>query len=147
MNVAQPLLIPSAVHVAMVAHCLRESPLECCGVLGGLGRIVDSFYPFRNAKQSETRYEADPSDVIRAVVELRKRGAEFVAIYHSHPKWQAVPSRTDLAENHYGDLPRIIVSLLDETPVVRAWKLCSDSYEEIPVTVLPTQVEPTTGTG
>ncbi|MDB5353517.1 MAG: mec [Planctomycetota bacterium] len=141
------LLIPAPIQAAMVAHCLREAPLECCGVLGGNGRTVDSFYPLRNAKQSETRYEADATEVIRAVVELRGRGAEFVAIYHSHPKWQAVPSQTDLNENHYGDLPRIIVSLLGETPEVRAWRLDPENYEEIPVTVVPTQVEPTAGTG
>ena len=27
---------PPTIHDAMVAHCLREAPLECCGLLGGV---------------------------------------------------------------------------------------------------------------
>ena len=141
---SEPLTIPAAILQEMIAHCLRDAPLECCGVLGGIGRIVDAFYPFRNVMSSETRYEADPRDIIHAVRELRKRGAEFVAIYHSHPKWAAIPSKTDLAQNHYGDLPRIIVSLLSDPPEVRVWKLDPETYEEIPWT-LP--VEDSAGTG
>ena len=73
-----------------------------------------SFYPLRNELQSETRYNADPHDLIAAQIELRRRGAEILAIYHSHPAWQAIPSQTDLAENYYGPVPRIIVSLLGD---------------------------------
>ncbi len=105
------LEIPRDHHDAMVAHCLRESPMECCGILGGFRPRVSSFHPLRNAAASETRYDADPHDLIDAVVALRERGAEILAIYHSHPRWEAIPSRTDLEENHYGPVPRIIVSL------------------------------------
>ena len=116
----------------MVAHCVREAPLECCGLLGGLGPLVSSFHPMRNASSSEVRYDADPRDLIEAVQTLRARGAEILAIYHSHPRWAAIPSRTDLVENHYGDVPRIIVSLLVEPPEVRAWRLDPETYEELP---------------
>ena len=57
---------------------------------------------------------------------------KILAIYHSHPRCEAIPSRTDLRENYYGAVPRIIVSLLDETPDVRIWRLDPDSYEELP---------------
>jgi [CysO sulfur-carrier protein]-S-L-cysteine hydrolase len=125
------LEVPRDLHDAMVAHCLREAPLECCGILGGFAPLVSSFHPLRNAAASETRYDADPHDLIGAVVALRERGAEILAIYHSHPRWQAVPSQTDLAENHYGPVPRIIVSLIGESPEVRVWRLDADSYHEL----------------
>jgi proteasome lid subunit RPN8/RPN11 len=124
----------------MVAHCVREEPLECCGILGGVLPRVTSFHPLRNAAASETRYDADAQDLIDAVVAMRQRGAEILAIYHSHPRWEAVPSRTDLRENYYGPVPRIIVSLLGETPVVRVWRLDPDSYQELPWRI----VEPAT---
>ena len=126
-----PLLIPAEHHDAMVAHCVREAPLECCGLLGGLSPMVSSFHPLRNASRSEIRYDADPRDLIAAVQDLRARGAEILAIYHSHPRWAAVPSLTDLAENHYGDVPRIFVSLLGPVPEVRIWRLGADSFEEL----------------
>ena len=135
-----PLLIPADVHDAMVGHCLREAPLECCGLLGGIASRVTSFHPLRNASASETRYDAYPQDLINAVVDLRRRGAEILAIYHSHPRWAAIPSQTDLAENHYGAVPRIIVSLLGPTPEVRVWRLDPHSYEELPWRIDPSTV-------
>ena len=126
------LLIPRTFHDAMVDHCVREAPLECCGLLGGVAPTVGSIYPLRNASASETRYDADARDLIEAVGKIRESRTEILAIYHSHPRWEAVPSRTDLRENHYGDVPRIIVSLLGDTPVVRVWRLDPDSFEELP---------------
>lgn len=126
------LEIPRDFVQAMVEHCQRESPLECCGLLGGIAHRVSSFHPLRNSAASETHYDADPRDLINAVIALRDRKAEILAIYHSHPKWEAVPSRTDLAENHYGEVPRIIVSLLGDAPTVRIWRLDPESYVELP---------------
>ena len=138
---ARALVIPVAIHDAMVAHCVRDAPMESCGILGGVAPEVSSIHPLRNAMASETRYEADARDVVAAVVELRKRGAEIVAIYHSHPKWAAIPSKTDLETNYYGDVPRIIVSLLGATPKVRIWRLNPDSYEELSWPLVPLAVE------
>jgi proteasome lid subunit RPN8/RPN11 len=133
MNETEAVLsIPGDIHEAMVAHCQREAPLECCGILGGIAPLVSSFHPLRNVAASETRYDADPRELINAVVSLRQRGAEILAIYHSHPRWAAIPSQTDLRENHYGDVPRIIVSLLGDVPEVRIWRLGPDSFDELP---------------
>jgi len=128
----QALEIPREIHEAMIAHCVREAPLECCGILGGVAPpLVTSIYLLRNESQSETRYSADPHDLITTQLELRRRGEEILAIYHSHPRWNAIPSRTDLAENYYGEVPRIIVSLLGDRPDVRVWRLDPDSFEEL----------------
>jgi [CysO sulfur-carrier protein]-S-L-cysteine hydrolase len=126
-----PLEIPAEIHDAMVAHCLREAPLECCGILGGVASRVSSFHPLRNVAASETRYDADPQDLIQAWVWLRENGSEIAAIYHSHPRWAPIPSATDLRENHYGPVPRIIVSLLAVPPEVRVWRLEPDTYHEL----------------
>jgi len=153
---AAPHAIPADLVEAMVAHCRREAPLEGCGLLGGVPPLVSSFHPLRNTEASPVRYNADPRDLIAAVTALRARGAEILAIYHSHPDHAAVPSRTDLRENHYGDVPRIIVSLLGPEPDVRIWRLGPDSYEELPWTRLPPSgggagpglgVEPAAGSG
>jgi proteasome lid subunit RPN8/RPN11 len=138
-----PLEIPRQLHDLMVAHCQREAPLECCGILGGLSPRVSSIHPLRNDLASETRYEADAGDLIEAHLDLRERGADILAIYHSHPRWQAVPSQTDLDLNHYGPVPRIIVSLSGLVPEVRVWRLDADSFEELPWRI----VEPDPGGG
>jgi [CysO sulfur-carrier protein]-S-L-cysteine hydrolase len=133
-----PLLIPADIHDAMVAHCLRDAPRECCGLLGGIGGRVSSIHPLRNTSpRSEIHYDAHPQDLIDAVVDMRKRGDGPLAIYHSHPRWEGVPSLTDLRENHWGALPRIIVSLLGPVPDVRVWRLDPDSYEALPWQIVP----------
>jgi proteasome lid subunit RPN8/RPN11 len=126
-----PLLIPRDIHDAMVAHSVREAPLECCGILGGVYPRVSSFHPLRNAAASETRYDADPRDLIGAVVAIREQQAEILAIYHSHPRSEPVPSEIDLKENHCGTVPRIIVSLQAPQPEVRVWQLEAESYCEL----------------
>ena len=129
-----PLLIPRSILDAMIDHCRREAPRECCGLLGGVPPAVSSIDPLRNTEveAGETRYNADPADLVAAVRRLRDRNAEILAIYHSHPRWAPIPSRADLDLNYYGAVPRIIVSLLDDKPQVRAWRLDPDSYEELP---------------
>lgn len=126
-----PLEIPSRILEEMVDHCRREAPIEACGLLGGDPPRVDAIYPLRNAAESETRYDADPNDLIAAVRSMRGRGAQILAIYHSHPKWPAIPSDTDLRENYYEDVPRIIVSLREPVAEVRVWRLDPDGFEEL----------------
>lgn len=125
------LLIPANIVDMMIAHCLRENPLECCGLLGGVPPRVSSFHPLRNVAASETRYTADPQQLVEAWRWLREHQAQILAIYHSHPRWEAVPSNTDLKENYWGDTPRIIVSLLTDPPVVRVWRLDPESFTEL----------------
>jgi len=141
-----PLLISEAVLDAMVGHCRREFPNECCGILGGLPPRASSFFPLRNiAEEPRTCYNADPGEMIAAHSELRARGEEHIAIYHSHPSSRAFPSRVDLSRNYHGALPRIIVSMLEEPPDVRAWRLDADSYEELPWRAVPVEPAPPRG--
>lgn len=133
----ESLEIPASILQAMIDHCVREAPLEACGLLGGVPPRVSSFHPLRNAARSETRYDADPTDLVAAVRDLRNREAQILAIYHSHPKWSAIPSGTDLRENYYEDVPRIIVSLQHSEPEVRIWRLRPDGYDELPWRAVP----------
>lgn len=130
------LVIPRAIVNAMLEHAARELPLECCGILGGAEAGVRSIFPLTNIERSPTRYLADSRELVRAVRSLRDRGEEIVAIYHSHPSSPPFPSRTDLAENHYGDLPRIIISFWEAAPRIEAWTLLEHSYEPSPWRVL-----------
>jgi proteasome lid subunit RPN8/RPN11 len=135
---AQPLEIPADILEDITAHCRRESPLECCGILGGVWPRVMAVHPLRNIAASETRYEADPHQLVEAWRQLRERGWEILTIYHSHPRWRAVPSATDRQRNYWGAMPHIIVSLLTDPPEVRIWRLYETTQREL----LWLQVEP-----
>jgi proteasome lid subunit RPN8/RPN11 len=137
-----PLLIPTDIRDAMVAQCQREDPLECCGILGGVWPRILSFHPLRNIAASETRYDADPQELVQAWRSLRERQQEILAIYHSHPRWRAVPSATDLKKNYWGTMPHVIISLLKDPPELRVWRLDPDSYQELSWTLIEPTGEP-----
>ncbi|MFM1801411.1 MAG: hypothetical protein RJA81_763, partial [Planctomycetota bacterium] len=122
------LTIHPEIFESMIQHCLRDAPLECCGILAGKSGMAWRIYVLPNSDQSETRYNADPQALIRAVQSMRRDGTEIMAIYHSHPRWPAIPSQTDLRENYYGEVPRIIVGLLQQPPECRVWRFYSDPY-------------------
>jgi [CysO sulfur-carrier protein]-S-L-cysteine hydrolase len=126
----EPLVIPAEIYDAMVAHCTRASARACCGILGGSPPQASAIYPLGNVAANPRRYEADSSDLIRTAIDLRDRDLTIVAIYHYSPASPPIPSQTDLAENHYGDTPRVIVSL-GKTISVRVWRLTAQSYDEL----------------
>jgi proteasome lid subunit RPN8/RPN11 len=53
----------------------------------------------------------------------RRHGIEFLAVYHSHPTSEPVPSRKDRDRNYSTDVVNLIVSLKSDVPEVRAWWL------------------------
>jgi proteasome lid subunit RPN8/RPN11 len=131
--VAEKLWILDRVWNSMVEHALREAPLECCGLLAGSEEICAEIYPLVNERKSPVAYAAEPHSLVQAFRSMRARQQELLAIYHSHPTAPAIPSRTDLMENYYGELPRVIISLVTDPPTVRAFVLYEDSFGEIPI--------------
>ncbi len=126
------LTIPEPILAEMLAHLRRELPNEGCGLLLGRDGLASELFPLRNVSASPVHYSADPQDLITAYHKLRAEELAIVAIYHSHPRTAPTPSRVDLRENYYGDVPRLIVSFRAEPPEIRNWRLDPDSYEELP---------------
>jgi proteasome lid subunit RPN8/RPN11 len=137
------LLVPRNLLDALVAQALAEQPNECCGLLagkregpaeaeksaGGVARVVERF-PLVNALASPVRYESDGPSMLRAHRDMRARGLDILAVYHSHPTSDPVPSRTDLACNYYPGVVHLIVSLTTTPPRVRGWWLTETDYRE-----------------
>lgn len=114
----------------MVEQARAELPHECCGLLAGIldaadperpaGRVLRR-YPLANALASPKEYESDPKGLFAAFKDMRKEGLEHLAIYHSHPTSEPVPSQTDRARNWYGtEVMHLIIALQGE-PAVRGW--------------------------
>src|SRR6266545_647916 len=110
------LAIPDLLLEEVFAHAREEAPLECCGLLAGtitdgVG-VVTARYGIENVVRSATEYETDARGMLHAFRDMRERGIELLAIYHSHPTSEPVPSRRDIDRNTYGDsVVHLIVSL------------------------------------
>jgi DNA-directed RNA polymerase specialized sigma24 family protein len=92
--------------------------------------LVVSRYPLVNEAASPTEYLSEPYSMFAAEKNRRTDELEFLAIYHSHPTSDPVPSRTDRERNYSPDVMNLIVSLKNDEPVVRAWWLTADSHRE-----------------
>jgi [CysO sulfur-carrier protein]-S-L-cysteine hydrolase len=122
----------------MVAHAREDLPNECCGLIGGTGDMAQTLYRARNAFASPFSYRVDPADQYRIIEkEMRDRGEELVAIYHSHTKSSAYPSQTDLNEAaSWPEQVYLIVSLADpEAPDVKAFWLKDGKIAEAELVV------------
>jgi proteasome lid subunit RPN8/RPN11 len=130
------LHIPRHLYDAMLAQAVAEMPNECCGLLAGTARdgigLVTQRYPLVNvAPNPAVEYLAEPG-LPAAVRSARERGAEVIAIYHSHPTSAPLPSRKDRDMSPgWGEIMvHLIISLAAGEPEVKAWRLtATDSTE------------------
>ena len=125
----------------MVDHCRGERPNEACGLLATHKERVVKVFRMTNASGSPVRYSLDAAEQLAAYKKIDKEGWELGGIFHSHTHTEAYPSPTDVREAHE-DVPYVIVSLADESPDIRAFRITKDNWrdedglvEEIPVVI------------
>ena len=111
----------------MLAHARAELPAECCGLLAGtiengIGHVTQHL-PLVNALDSPTEYESEPRSMFAAYKAMRAAGTEVLAVYHSHPTSDPIPSRRDLERSYSETVVNLIVGLKGGEPDVRAWWL------------------------
>jgi proteasome lid subunit RPN8/RPN11 len=122
----------------MVAHAYDGLPLEACGLLAGHpGRDdVTRFYPCRNAEQSSRIYTVHPQDFMRADRDAEDDGLAIVGVMHSHTHTEAYPSPTDVAQAPDPDWHYVIVSLRQDEPVLRSYRIVDGAIAEEVVDLL-----------
>ncbi len=117
----------------LVAHARDDAPNECCGYMRAKDGVVEEVFRADNPRKSPYGYELDHQSLFAANA-LDDEGFE-VGIYHSHPRSPAEPSQTDINLAHYPDWTYVIVSLADDEPSVRAWRIAAGRVEEEDVVV------------
>lgn len=132
------LHISRALLDAVIAHARAEWPNECCGLLAGSadGRVTRHF-PIRNDLASPTEYLTNARDLLDAMKASRADGIEVLAIYHSHPASDPIPSKTDLANNTWGETAmHVIVGLAGIQASIRGWWLGETDFQEAKIVVV-----------
>ena len=119
----------------IISHAREAAPHECCGLIGGTAEgEAKTIYHARNiAGNPLVTYEAAPEDLFDAQRQMRDRGEQLIAIYHSHPRaTDPEPSQTDVRLAYYPSAVYLIIGLGNEEPCVRAFRINErDGWESI----------------
>ena len=115
----------------MVGHAYDGLPDEACGLLAGPPGTTrcTRFYACRNAAESSKVYTVDPKDHLRADRDAEARGLELIGVMHSHTHTEAYPSPTDVAQAPDPAWHYVIVSLRDEAPTLRSYRIVDGAIE------------------
>ena len=120
---------------ALVQHARDEAPNECCGYVRAADGVVQEVVRAENPRRSPYGYELDSKSLL-ATNELDDDGFE-IGIYHSHPRSPAEPSQTDINLAQYPHWTYLIVSLQNDEPVVRAWRIADRQVTEEDLLLAP----------
>ena len=125
------LKIDKRLYAEIIAHASQGAPEEVCGILAGKDGVVSRVYPGRNvATNPRLRYEMDPQQQFEAMREIETAGEHMVGIYHSHPHSPAYPSHVDKELAFYPDSVYVIVSLAQNPPLARAFRIADSQVSE-----------------
>jgi proteasome lid subunit RPN8/RPN11 len=119
----------------MIGDCYEGLPNEACGLIGGTGGNGARCYPITNVANSSRIYELDPKQHLRADRDAEDNGMQIIAVYHSHTHTVAYPSPTDVQQAPDPSWHYILVSLADEAPSVRSYRIVDGNITEEPVVV------------
>ena len=125
------LELTHAAWMAMIGHAYDGLPDEACGLLAGpIGSDrVTAFYPCRNAAASSKLYAIEYPEIEAADTDAASRGLDLKGTMHSHTHTDAYPSPTDvqMADPSWC---YVIVSLRQDAPVLRAYRIRGDTIVE-----------------
>lgn len=136
------LRLDTAQWLQLRALAYAALPEEMCALLAGdpgagaaNSAVVRWIYPCRNAAASAKVYTVDPRDHLRADRDADHRGWEIIGVVHSHTHTPAHPSPTDIAQAPDPTWRYPILSLADDQPSLRSWRIVDGNIAEEAVVV------------
>ena len=135
-NPTAPVTLPRPLVNQLLTEAQQHPGVEVCGLVGK-GPNSTRCYPIANrADNPASEFLLDAEQQIDAMRQMRERGEELYAIYHSHPDGPALPSATDQRLAAYPGVLYLIISL-GTTGVLemRGFQLSSERIDEVALEV------------
>jgi len=127
-------------YATIIGSCYDGLPDEACGLLlgpldggGEPTGVITEARPCRNADASARTYTVEPRDLLAAMRAAEARGDEIVGVWHSHTHTDAYPSPTDVRQAVDPAWLYVIVSLRDQEPVLRSYRIVDEQIRETSV--------------
>ena len=118
----------------IVAHAEKEAPIEACGLIAGElsdgDKIVKKVYILTNTDHAEEHFTLDPKEQLAAIKDMRANGLVPLGNWHSHPVSPSRPSQEDKRLAYDSSASYMILSLMDEEPVLNSFHIEGDTAEK-----------------
>jgi len=118
----------------IVAHAKKEAPVEACGLiageLSGEDKIIKKVYILTNTDHAEEHFTLDPKEQLFAVKDMRANGLVPLGNWHSHPVSPSRPSDEDKRLAYDSSASYLILSLIDDEPVLNSFHIQGDKAEK-----------------
>ncbi len=118
----------------IVAHAKKEAPIEACGLIAGRldgdDKIVEKIYILTNTDHAEEHFTLDPKEQLMAIKDMRALGLTPLGNWHSHPVSPSRPSDEDKRLAYDSSASYMILSLMDEEPVLNSFHIEGDTAEK-----------------
>lgn len=133
----------AAIAARLADEGAARRPAEACGLLGGRlsggdDAEVTSFHPLVNRASPEAapKFFVVGPEAMTTIDAIEDAGETFLAIWHSHVRTPAVPSRTDreFAAGWGPDVLWVLSSLAGGEATPRAWRVDAGAATELTVT-------------
>lgn len=126
------LRLPSSAYAAIVGHAYDGLPDEACGLLVGDPTTdrVERFAATANDARSSRIYTIPPLEHLKIERAAEAEGLEVLGVVHSHTHTDAYPSPTDVEQAPDPAWHYVIVSLRDEAPVLRSYRIVDGGIAE-----------------
>lgn len=114
---------------AMAAYAKNGLPNEVCGLIAGHveaeegAKVIEKVYFTANADGSREHFSIDPREQLSAVKDMRANGLVPLGNFHSHPETPARPSAEDIRLAYDPSASYLILSLMEEKPVLKAFHI------------------------
>lgn len=127
------LVIPAKILSQAVQHAQSLTPREACGLLAGSSFYAAQIFQITNISPDSAAFYLEPAELIAAFYEIESQGLEIVAFYHSHPFSPPHPSRADIDQYYYPEIPHMIIGRQDNIWVAKAYTIRSGHWVRLPI--------------
>lgn len=119
---------------AMIAHAKSKLPNEACGLIAGTedenGKHIEKVYFLTNVDASNEHFSLDPREQLTAIKDMRGNGYKPLGNWHSHPESPSRPSEEDKRLAYDPKASYMILSLMEETPVLNSFHIEGDQAKK-----------------
>jgi len=124
----------------IVTHARGSLPNEACGLIAGKVdndiKTVEKVYLLYNPDNSPEHFSIDPQEQLTAIKDMRSHGFVPLGNFHSHPSTPARPSDEDIRLSYDPKASYLILSLAEETPVLKAFGVINGEVTPQPLEII-----------